>query len=253
MGQVASALNEQRDDILADDPRYLFFNGLPEIVRGAYVFFGDNSIDELVYQTTGNPNLRALQVAGRAYVDSPLCEKNAEPRLVSITWSESRKKLIVDRDVANKLLKTQEATPTPITWDFKDRATAETWNYNDFDHTFTDAGVVLSIPSNPTHWIESPTFEGLFGGGYRQAEVEFVVIDENTKPGTRKIRLAWRANDTYKSGGELTFGYGTKTSSVDQNIPLCRFLDWSLTDNITGIRLLPIQSGTVLLKSVTLR
>lgn len=253
MNQVASALRTQRTEILASAPDYLFFSNLPETIRGAYIFFGNNSLNELVYQTTGDPHLTALQVANRTYVGSPLCKKKSDLRVTDITWSRTQKKFIVDETTRLKLQMARTSSPPRLVWDFRDRLVAEAWDYADFEHDFTDSGVMISVPSNPARWIASPQFDALFGGDYQAAEIEFEVINASKQTGTRKIRMAWQHGGSYKSGDELLYGYGTKNSSVDQSIPLCRFLAWSLTDDITGIRLLPIQSGTIILKSVALR
>jgi len=253
--QVAYArdmFKSQQAELLRGDPTVLMVRKLPGLVYGAYTFFGNHIVRGLVYEITNDKDLKTFLVGARPYPDSPLCVPSTDNRIAIISWdNESRKFIEENKETVEKLEAAQMQISPALEWDFSDPQTAAAWDFAGLGYSQAPDGVVINVPSNTKNLATSPAFNPVFNGDYRYLDIKFSFLDSSEEFGQRQISLYWGKAGAVSGSNNFKYAYGNGTD-MELRIPLCQFLNWSISDATSQIKVLPAQSGRILLKEVNL-
>lgn len=246
---IKTAFASQQSELLADRPTHLVVGPLPAQVFGAYSFYGRESFREAVHELTRNPALETHTLGRVPDADSPFCDDSTSARVAVIEWDQVLKRFSRTREAAlEKMRRLRDAAM--LRWDFTDAQTTQTWSFHDLRVTQRSDGVEIVVPETGAS-IESPPLNGLFAGAYRSAEFRFRILDQDERFGRRRLTLDWSRGNAFPQGNRIKFSYGAGDELV-VNVPLCQYLNWMLADGIERLRLLPTQTGTIILQSFTL-
>jgi len=252
MGQVTAALSDQQGTYLAGDPTHLFVEKLPMIVDGAYVFFGRVPIAEVFTMVTGREDIQVYNVGEYAFPTSPFCERPEGARFSRIAWdAQARVFDIADASSVANTLKAARTSVAPVSWDFSNPAVSSAWDFGAYAHEQRPDGVEVDFDTAPSQELTSPAFQPVAGPGYRWLTVTYTSLNQGTSFGWRRARVRWGDSGIFPSRNKLSYSFAGTTED-SYTVPLCEYAVWPLTTTIDQVKILPVLSGRVLLKSVAL-
>jgi hypothetical protein len=252
VAQAKDVFRSQQVELLDNSPTTLMVRKLPGLVYGAYTFFGNHIVRGFVYEITNDKNLRTFLVGARPYSDSPLCVPSVDNRVAIISWDNINREFVEENAAAvQKLAAVQTLTAPVLVWDFGDPQTTAAWDFSGLEYSQSPDGVIINIPSNPKNLGTSPAFSPVFNGNYRYLDIKFSFLDSPDKFGQRQISLYWGEAGAVSGSNNFKYAYGSGTD-MEVRVPLCQFLNWSISEETSQIKILPAQSGRILLKELSL-
>lgn len=241
---VRKTFAEQQTELLAANPDYLFLRKLPELQYGAYTFFGNHSVSGMVRELTGATSPVAFTVDARQYDASPFCDERESFRPTLADWESDQRRFVL-RSVPDRT-----AVPAMM-WDFRDPTVTALWDFHSIPTEQRAEGVVLSLPNTLTTLPSSPAFSPTVPRNYRYLDMTFSFLDEERAFGSRQALLYWGKAGAVSANNYLAYSYD-EPHDEQIRIPLCQFLNWSLSTPFEQLRIVPAHSGRVLIRSISL-
>ncbi len=246
VGVIRKAIIGQQATLIPQGTDTVMVSGLPGLVQGAYMYFGNHSIYETMYEITHNDHLMALMVGSRAYPDSPLCENPQDKKLVSIRWDAKQEIFFPSHESA--LVALASTTPEPaMVWDFSKPETAVSWTFSGSTPLQKPDGLQLTV-TKATNSLTSPLLDKLLLTKFKTIAITFSAQNISAPFQTT---IQWSVNGAFKNGGSIAYPFAN-TQEVAIAIPTCQYLNWSLSENVDSLRIFPVQKGTVTLHAISL-
>lgn len=246
VNHIREALRTQRTELIPSGTDAVMVSNLPGLVHGAYMYFGVHSIKETVYEITRDEQLQTFLVGNRAYPDSPFCAPHTQ-KIVSIRWDSTRQQFTASRNLALAAYESPVAAQ-PLTWDFSNPATAKEWTPFRLDVAQEASGLRLTMQKTSGAYLASPALADEVLAKYGTMVITFSA--EQVK-GLHQTTVQWSVDGDIKNGGAISGTFGNE-KEVTIIIPTCQYLHWSLAERVDGLRILPTNDGTVVLKTISL-
>jgi len=228
----------------------ILFKNLPQLVHGAYAFFGKHAVRGVVYEVTGNDNPNVFLNNDQPYTSSPACSCS-DPKLQIFQWSSQNESLIKETAFSKKWnAAAKSCTDTTIArWDFSHAEDRAVWNVIDLNSAIGSDGLLLTIPKKSNGALQY-TGLSLLGAEARNLTITFEVV--STHQPVYTTNLAWGDADSLPANQQIAFSF-SQNSDIRVSIPLCQYMNWAGTENISKLRIRPMSGATIILKTIALQ
>ncbi|MFA6587780.1 MAG: glycosyltransferase family 39 protein [Patescibacteria group bacterium] len=246
VGQVKTKFSEQQAELIKPEAKYVFFEDLPIMNFGAYMFFSRLTALEFTRSIILKDIPKAFQLTEFPINDSPFCNKVSKEEILLLDWNAKNKKFeIIDRNIFS------ENKNEELIFDFTKPEQISKWNFNNLTYSQTTGGLLINFDPRSELFIESPKFNQLKNTSYKSLVIDFQITKDDPMFGNHQIKLNWETNNEYLSRNIISYAFA-KNSQYLTSIPLCKYINWNLSENFSRLKIKPIQSGQILLKSIKL-
>jgi hypothetical protein len=227
VNNISRALAQNRDTLLPVELTDVVVNGLPGKTYGAYEFWGPHIV-EAVVQAAAQRELGVFVGGSGRFANSPFCRStNPAPQIGVLRWKGSTKTWGRETVLENKIASSRtnvQVLPTAY-WQSSDMATTSFGAY-----VTSDQSALQTILPN------------IDGAAVRGLVVNLTDIQDASVFGSRRATIDWAVDGVYDPSRHLSYTIPAGHSSY--TIPLCEYMNWSLADRITSIKLRPLQAGS---------